>query len=600
MSWPSPHSILMVEQLRILIGSLRLQDTVGRIFEIQLKWLQLVSGLSTPVLEHKHVLSYLPSGWITALHHKLVHYNIQIRMTGVWIPEQQRDCDQVIMDFVTHKLPEWMWGPINKCRLYLEATTLTDITSFDGRYIPRQIYLVKDKLRQTTLRFPRTQRPSKTDQKQWQYFIRYITKDTLELLTPLTAWKRTPYQKYSYVWTPDTNLIYRQQQDKWAVYYHHENTRNKYGKANIVRGVLPKQWIPTNVIKKSEGDLLRIEQPESTLKPNESLPVFGRFEAADARAVVGQFEIDLRTFERIKQRWHEPDFRLVCGADGGLKDGIGSSGYTIYVEGESDRLVQGHSAELQPSTTASSTRQELLGQLAIEYWLEHMQEVLGEPNGKIKINLVTDSQASIEILKNLEWVIGIKAVLKADVDVGLAIFHKRKQTQWAQFTTTKVKSHIAMADAPDDLCWLVNEEADGLAIEAREKVGSKEMEARSPCLLPGTRAGCVIGDTMVTQNLKQQIQSQIHDSTLSQYLCEKYSWSERIFSDIDWIAHEQAVSTLPLLQRVTIIKYIHGWLATKSRRYRDGAFFQPPLSTVFPRRRTFEYLSVPPSQDGGV
>ena len=98
MSWASPHYILMVEQIKILIGSLRLQDTVGRILDIQLKWLQLFSGISTPVLEYEKSIPYLPPGWITALHHKLVHYDIKVKVSDPWIPELQRKEDHVIMD----------------------------------------------------------------------------------------------------------------------------------------------------------------------------------------------------------------------------------------------------------------------------------------------------------------------------------------------------------------------------------------------------------------------------------------------------------------------------------------------------------------------
>ncbi len=575
MSWASPHCILMVEQLKILIGSLRLRDTVGCLLEIQLKWLQLISGISTPVLECTTCVPYLPPGWITALHHKLVYYNIKVKVSDAWQPELQRKGDHIIMDFVTQKLPPWMWGPINKCRLFMQAVTLADIATFDGTHIPQEVYLVKNAYRKNTIRFPLAKRPPKTDRVQWQYYIRFITQDKRELLTPLTYWSRTPYQLFPYAWDPTTHLIYSQSHDDWIVYYHQANTRNRFETANLTRRVLPQKWIPTNVIRQSGNKLLRIDQMVAPVAPQLAAPVFGRFITKDARAVVGQYEIDLDVLATITRWWKESELSLVCGADGGLKDGIGTSGYIIQLDGGLDPIVYGHSAELQPSHTASSTRQELLGQLALEYWMEHMEEVLGEPYGRIEINIVTDSQASIDILRNLESKIGLKDVLKPDVDVGLAILYKRRNRRWAKYTTTKVRSHISVEESSDEILWLVNEEADRLATEAREKVRSRDMEARTPQLLPGMSAGCTIGEVFIHQNLKEQLHSQMYDGALKQYLCEKYDWDNSVFGDIDWTAHKKAITLFPRLQSITIMKYIHGWLATKRRRYRDGAFEDP-------------------------
>ena len=40
---------------------------------------------------------------------------------------------------------------------------------------------------------------------------------------------------------------------------------------------------------------------------------------------------------------------------------------------------------------------------------------------------------------------------------------------------------------------------------------------------------------------------------------------------IEWEAHGKALAKLPYLQRVIVTKLIHGWNATKRRRYRDGS-----------------------------
>ena len=71
MEWPSQHGILVAEQVKLLIGSLRMQDPAGRLLGIQLDWLQLKAGTETPFLEDGRKLPFLPGGWIIELQKKL-------------------------------------------------------------------------------------------------------------------------------------------------------------------------------------------------------------------------------------------------------------------------------------------------------------------------------------------------------------------------------------------------------------------------------------------------------------------------------------------------------------------------------------------------
>lgn len=58
---------------------------------------------------------------------------------------------------------------------------------------------------------------------------------------------------------------------------------------------------------------------------------------------------------------------MLCGTDGGLKDGLGTSEYVITVPDSEVPLVIGHAAELHAGGVVSSTWYELLGQLAVAY-----------------------------------------------------------------------------------------------------------------------------------------------------------------------------------------------------------------------------------------
>ena len=71
---------------------------------------------------------------------------------------------------------------------------------------------------------------------------------------------------------------------------------------------------------------------------------------------------------------------------------------------------------------------------------------------------------------------------------------------------------------------------------------------------------------MENNQLYKVLQLHINGQTLKQYLIEKYSWTEQIFNSIDWASHKQEITKIPRQQKVTIYKYLHGWLATNARK----------------------------------
>ncbi len=136
----------------------------------------------------------------------------------------------------------------------------------------------------------------------------------------------------------------------------------------------------------------------------------GVFHTSEEKKVVGQYEINLTEVRNLRDKWSCKPITFLCGADGGWKDGIGTSGYVVTTEHSDQPIVTGHAAEGQREKNASSTRQELLGQLAIEYWVTQLIQTLGEPGWDLQAHVVIDSQASIDKLDRCKQLIGIKDV----------------------------------------------------------------------------------------------------------------------------------------------------------------------------------------------
>ena len=100
---------------------------------------------------------------------------IQVAIVRSWTPSKQREEDWVIMDVVCHQMSQWVWEGVNQHRLYLQATTIADLTTIDGNYIPIEVQQVRAPIRENKIRFPFQAKPGKEDIKQWGFFIDSIS-----------------------------------------------------------------------------------------------------------------------------------------------------------------------------------------------------------------------------------------------------------------------------------------------------------------------------------------------------------------------------------------------------------------------------------------
>ena len=533
MAWDHPQSVTLIEKVKLIMGSIRRQDTVGKIFLIQLSWLQVISGRSTPILEITTPIEYLPNCWIKNFQTLLARDNIQIKIAEAWKPREQRENDEFIMEYVCKNLPSWTWEAINRCRLYLKAVTFTDIVTFDGKWVPKEIYQLERPQRQTRLKYPRQKKPSKSDKKYWQHFIQRITTEHGELLIPLGKWHKNPYQKFPYIKDLRSNEVLRAENNKWDVYEPKKAKKNRYTKTSRKKQELPEDWCPIHVIKTStEIVSLPSQCTDDHQRAHKARPIIGHFRSKSEKQTVGQFTIAMDQIPLLKSTWAQGELTLYCGADGGLKEGIGTSGYNIFISSEAQPLVVGHAAEVQKEHTASSTRQELLAQIAIEYWIQHLAQCLGLTDSKLKVVIITDSAASISIVEGLTKEIGAKRFLQAEAEAGMELATLRSLQTNTKYETVKVISHIERVEAPNERFWELNDLADRLATAAREKTTVGEMVARQPCMLPHAKVACFINGKMTTNNRETAIRAAISEQKLIDYLCIKNGWNKEDFEQI--------------------------------------------------------------------
>ena len=473
-------------------------------------------------------------------------------------------------------MPPTYWQGINQCRVYMQAITFSDIATFDGTQIPDSVFQLKEPYRSSRLLFPSQKRPPHKSREQWQYFVRYISDNRGKLYTNLGKWTRKPYQIFPYIFDSVNKLLYKRVGRRWEIFEICQGTRNIYLSTRTMKDQTPKEWMPVKVICLSNNAIkVIIPTEEHSYSSSTTISEVGKFEEDYKKAVIGKFDINDTELQVLSHLWKTQKVELVCGSDGGLKNQIVTSGYIICMCLSAAPVIWRYAAEKQGTAETSSTRQELLAQLSIEYWIAHLTKIWGRPKEALEVQLITDSQASILMVENVDRKVGMQALLRPDWDVVMEVWQQRKQNTHSSMTVHKVKSHISVEEAPDELFWNLNEEADRLATLARGEVEHGRYKPTTPGFFPGSKVACCINGQICHTKLKDKIHEAATLGELQDFLCRKYGWTTRMFDMVDWSAHNCALKKYPLLQTVTVMKFIHGWLATMKKRSTIGEVATP-------------------------
>jgi hypothetical protein len=180
-------------QIQLFIKFWRTQSQASTLLRVALAWVQYQSGRSLPILTDVHTtLPYLTARWIPALRTFLATIDGQIELDRNYIPALQRHGDEHIMDkvvdsgaFTTLQLQQ-----INRCRLYLDVSTVSDLTTANGKFIDTAILQGHRTILSSVSRWHKTNqaRPSAESWTQWTRVCRIWSRRNGSLFSPLTLW----------------------------------------------------------------------------------------------------------------------------------------------------------------------------------------------------------------------------------------------------------------------------------------------------------------------------------------------------------------------------------------------------------------------------
>jgi hypothetical protein len=123
------------QQVLYFLRHWRLQTHIGKMLKCVLAWAQYSLGVSYPILEvTREPLPHMESKWVGSIRIFLSTINGGLQLDDPGIPPRQREHDQYIMDIIiaSRLFTASEVRRLNYCRLYLQAVTLSDITTTNG------------------------------------------------------------------------------------------------------------------------------------------------------------------------------------------------------------------------------------------------------------------------------------------------------------------------------------------------------------------------------------------------------------------------------------------------------------------------------------
>jgi len=129
------------QQLIILLRHMQSKTPLGNALELHIRSYQLWAGIRHHVLADTQPCPWIPDHWLSHLRATMHSNRLKIMYTS-WTVLPLRHNDRYLMnDFIDHDFPTHKLVKLNACRMYLQVTTLAEITDHTGEELLPQALL---------------------------------------------------------------------------------------------------------------------------------------------------------------------------------------------------------------------------------------------------------------------------------------------------------------------------------------------------------------------------------------------------------------------------------------------------------------------------
>lgn len=561
----------------------RTQTIPGKLLRCALAWTQLNAGTSYSILQQVHEkLPHLESKWFSSMRDFMSEINATIELDTTGVPPCQRQHDKHIMDQIlsSNKFTAAQIRRLNYCRLYLQATTISDITDATGRRLDPAKLLGTFSGRSSTTTWLKVNqgRPSKAEWQLWRRANKLWSKPNGILNEPLGSWldlrKKQRQQHFAY---KRNNIIYIRANDRGL--YHiciptpipgdyrlHPRTRTF---KNMKNDVFPVEVYPS-LRNPDHWTLHPRYYTQLVIPPEATIPVtFHAF-----IETLEPWEIDLLRHTTLKV-----DPTTICeilsqglraASDGSVRISTqGAYGWALC-NAQGDKVATGMGPARGPRP--SSYRAEAYGLLSILRFLIRIAEFTKQTTPWKGI-LATDSQSVLKTLGgsdnqfaekdepvNIDGNQVVLDVLCPDWDILIEIQHALRDLPdlMLKFIRGHQDDTIEYEKLP--LLARLNVDADGLAGQYQDTYGQDRPLA---LMTPRTKVLLHLFEGTVTSSTPETLRHAYCGPPLLEAIRSKNQWSHATVESVNWQAHGSAIRK-QMPKRIHYVKLVHDILPTHS------------------------------------
>ena len=490
----------------------------------------------------------------------------------------QREDDSYIMDW-TSGLKDQEISKINRCRIFLRAWTISDITNAQGTSITKAAFdCLKEGQGTMAHKWPNQPRPGPIHRRIWKKFMQQLCEDkSQELLTPLGKWISKSIRHISgtkyFINTMQPIGVYYQEEEQW--FFDRITTGRKYSRINgnpthtdpqDITRLVPIDIITRNNIEQLVWSEYKGEKI-TTLTPTQWDEYVCQLEPWRKQLIQHHF---LETsINDIMEELKNPEILLLCVSDGSCNpsQNFGTYGWTIYHANRNQTLCSGYGHI--PGFPVSSFRAEGFGKLS---WLVFINEIcrFKKLSRRCKINSYCDNLAIVKrttIQMNHQ---NLSHTLAPSYDVLREIYFQQIEME-LETNTCHVKGHQDKAKAKDQLSIQeqLNIEVDEIAEKANDYFKKKKNQY-TQYYLPNGGPFLQVDKKSIWSGETQVLQWRRSEFILQKYYQDKFKLSEETLRDINWIGFRLARQALTPGLSLFSQKYGIDWLPTGKQMHRRG------------------------------
>jgi hypothetical protein len=564
---------------RLLLQEINMKGSSTReMLKAVLETIQLESGIGSPIFEDTRPLDYLEWGWIPQIRDFLHHIDGQIQ-GATDIPLRYRANDQYIMDselLRTMTYKERML--IHRCRVFLQVEVLSDISDAMGEFIlPEWMDPTPEKSSYSTKKWPKQANPGQEAWKIWQKFIKgAYTTSSGKLRTALGKWTQiNEFRVHNHYSNESHTMLYSRGQDgRWEAH-----TRRWAGRRCLIFNSestpieeLPQYTIPIDVKTKTDQNIVTSIGGLLDLSKSHQADTNTFSAIIENQKSLRVDKITLLVEEHEISETLKNPTRFEIASDGGFdpSSGISSHGWAVALNRM--LIAKGRGPVEAHPDLAESFRSEGYGLASVSAFLQEMIKYFNISTSDHSWKFYLDNKAMIQrmesyrnIMRHSQW------NLRSDADITNTA---NEYLQEIPTTFVHVKSH---QDSEKDNQMLtfdahMNIIADAMATQQRECMSKPVTRVTSDsCLL-------VIKGRYITRDTKRWLIQSAGEVPIQSYYQAKYGWTRAIFHSIHWELQHKTLKSYKLSDQRRLLKFVHEWLPTNLRLFREGQDASPACS----------------------